>query len=323
MKLRNSSLTQKLMIGGKYLRNRMTGRPLLVTIEMTQFCNAGCDFCNCWKTEISPKLGDYVDIVKTLKPMVLALTGGEPMIRKDLPKIIREIKESSNWIYVYMVTNGSLLTEEKADELFDAGLDQLSISVNYLDTRLDEERKINGLYEKIADIVPKLTRRRNRNVIFNTVIMEGNLDQIPLIAERAHDWGAKVSFSCYTDFKNGNPHHLIQGGKMTELEAVIDRLIEMRPRYKNIANSEFYLRNVPEYFSNGGIKGCKAGTSFVQLTPDGDVRACPDFAPEVHYKDFGKKGIDNHGCTKCWYACRGEVEGALTVNRAMELLRWV
>mgnify|MGYP002037447236 CR=1 FL=1 len=75
------------MIAGRYLQNRLSGHPLLVTIEMTQYCNAGCDFCNCWKTEVSPKLGDYVDMVRTLRPLVLAMTGGEPMIRKDLPQV--------------------------------------------------------------------------------------------------------------------------------------------------------------------------------------------------------------------------------------------
>lgn len=310
------------MIAGKYIRNRMMGHPLLVTIEMTQYCNAGCDFCNCWKTEISPKLGDYVDMVRTLKPMVVAMTGGEPMIRKDLPKVIRDIKQNFRWIYIYMVTNGSLLTEEKAEELFDAGLDQLSISINYLDSRLDEERKLDGLYAHIAELVPKLTKVNHRNVLFNSVIMEGNLDQIPLIPVQAYEWGAKVSFSCYTDFKNGNGSHLISRDKMAELERVVDQLLQSRSKLHNITNSQYYLRRIPEYFKQGGISGCKAGKSFIQLTPDGQVRACPDFAPEVHYTAYREKGVDNHGCTKCWYACRGETEGSLSPGRVMELIRW-
>ena len=218
-----------------------------------------------------------------------------------------------------MVTNGSLLTEEKAEELFDAGLDQLSISMNYLDSRLDEERKLDGLYEHIAALAPRLTKE-NRNVLFNSVIMEENLDQVPLIPLQAYEWGAKVSFSCYTDFKNGNGAHLIDNGKMPELENVVDRLIDLRSKYHNITNSEYYLRKIPGYFKNGGISGCKAGKAFIQLTPDGQVRACPDFAPEVHYSDFS--GVDNRGCAKCWYACRGETEGSLTPRRVMELIKW-
>jgi MoaA/NifB/PqqE/SkfB family radical SAM enzyme len=310
------------MIATRYIQNRITGHPLLVTIEMTQHCNAGCDFCNCWKTELSPPLGDYVDMVRTLRPLVLALTGGEPMIRKDLPKIIREIKKSARWIYIYIVTNGSLLTEEKAEALFDAGLDQMSISINYLDRRLDEERKLEGLYEHIATLVPKLTRQQHRNVLFNTVIMEENLDQIPLIPVQAYEWGAKVSFSCYTDFKNGNGHHLISAEKMPELERVVENLIALRSRLHNITNSEYYLKRIPEYFRMGGIGGCKAGKTFIQLTPDGQVRVCPDFAPEIHYSAYHKHGLDNHGCTKCWYACRGETEGVLTPKRVMELIKW-
>jgi MoaA/NifB/PqqE/SkfB family radical SAM enzyme len=322
MKLHNLSWPQKMMLAGRYVRNRITGYPLMVTIEMTQYCNAGCDFCNCWRTDLSPPLGDYVDMVKTLKPLILGLTGGEPMIRKELPKIIMEIKNSTPWLYTYIVTNGSLLTEDKASALFEAGLDQLSISINYLDSRLDDERKLDGLYAHIADLIPKLTRVQHRNVLFNTVIMEGNLDQVALIPQQAYDWGAKVSFSCYTDFKNGNSKHLISENKMAILEDTVNELIKLRTSLRNITNSEYYLKRIPEYFQTGGIHGCQAGKSFIQLTPDGQVRACPDFAPEVHYRDFTEQGVENHGCTKCWYACRGETEGALTPKRVMELIKW-
>lgn len=322
MKLQHLSWSQKSMIALKYIQNRLAGNPLLVTIEMTQYCNARCDFCNCWKTEVSPHLGDYLGMVKTLNPLVLALTGGEPLIRKDLPDIVRQIKQNSRWIYVYTVTNGSLLTEEKAHQLWDAGLDQLSISLNYLGDKQDEERQLEGLYEHIATLVPRLIAGRVDNILFNTVIMEENLDQITAIAKQAYEWGAKVSYSCYTDFKNGNGLHLISPERRPELIRTVEELIVLRSKLRNITNSEYYLRRIPEYFTQGGIRGCKAGKSFVQLTPDGYVRACPDFAPECHYTEYHKHGVDNHGCTKCWYSCRGETEGALTPTRVAELIKW-
>lgn len=321
MKLQNLSWHQKMLIAGRYLRNRIFGYPLMVTIETTQYCNAGCDFCNCWRTDLSPPLGDPVDMISTLKPLILGLTGGEPLIRKDLPEVIHNIKQSTRWIYTYIVTNGSLLTEEKADRLFEAGLDQLSISINFLDDRLDEERKLDGLFAHVAELVPVLTKK-GYNILFNSVIMADNLDQISLIPKRAYDWGAKVSFSCYTDFKNGNDKHLIGPDRRADLDDTVDRLIKLRSQLRNITNSEYYLQRIPEYFRSGGIQGCKAGKSFIQLTPDGQVRACPDFAPEVHYSDFLDQGIDNRGCTKCWYACRGETESALTPKRVAELIRW-
>lgn len=55
----------------------------------------------------------------------MALTGGEPLIEKKLPRIIRNVKASHSFIYLHVITNGSLLTEKKAEVLYEAGLDQV------------------------------------------------------------------------------------------------------------------------------------------------------------------------------------------------------
>lgn len=319
MLLRKLSTRQKVLATTKYVRNRIAGRPMLVSIEMTKHCNAGCDFCDDWKTQHSPKLGDVVDMTRRLSPMVLALVGGEPLIEKRLPQILRDVKSSQGFIYIYIVTNGSLLTEARAEELFEAGLDQLSISLNYLDERQDAERKLPGLYAHIAALVPRLTAR-GRNVIANTVIMRDNLDQIVPIAMRTHAWGAKVSYSAYTDFKNGNRMHCFSAAELATLQSVVQQLVQHKKRVGNIANSRYYLDHLLPYFTQPeGIRGCTAGNRFVQLTPDGQVRRCPDFAPAVHYTEY--RGMEPTDCTRCWYACRGESEASLTMGRVTELLQ--
>lgn len=317
--MRKLTLREKVAATRKYMSNRVHRRPMLASIEMTKLCNAGCDFCDDWKTKHSPKLGDVVDMARHLNPMVLALTGGEPMLEKQLPRIVREVKASQSFIYLYMITNGSLLTEEKAEELFAAGLDQINISLNYLDTRQDDERQLPGLYARIAAIIPKLTAR-GRMLVANTVIMRENLDQIVAIAQRTREWGAKVSLSCYTDFKNGNRGHYFSPEQMTELEGVVGRLIAHKKRFGNITNSRFYLERIVPYYANGkGIPGCKAGNGFIQLTPDGQVRQCADFAPFVHYREY--RGMEPTPCTRCWYSCRGESEASLTLERVLEYWR--
>jgi len=319
MLIRKLSTRQKALATAKYVRNRIACRPMLVSIEMTKHCNAGCDFCDDWKTQHSPKLGDVVDMARRLSPMVLALTGGEPLIEKRLPQIIRDVKSSQGFIYIYIVTNGSLLTEARAEEMFEAGLDQLSISLNYLDERQDAERKLPGLYAHIAALVPRLTAR-GRNVIANTVIMRDNLEQIVPIAMRTHEWGAKVSYSAYTNFKNGTRTHHLSPQELLTLRSIVEELVRHKKRIGNITNSRFYLERLVPYFTRPeGILGCKSGNRFVQLTPDGLVRRCADFAPAVHYTEY--RGMEPTDCTRCWYACRGESEAALTMERVVELLQ--
>lgn len=291
---------------------------MLASIELTKFCNAGCDFCDDWKTKHSPKLGDVVDMVRRLNPMVLALTGGEPLLEKRLPRLIRDIKADQSFIYVYVVTNGSLLTEARAQEMFEAGLDQLSISLDYLDERQDHERKLRGLYERIATMIPRLTAR-GWTVVANTVIMRENLDEILALARRTHEWGAKISYSTYSDFKNGNRSHFLSAEEIATLRRIVADLVEHKRRIGNITNSRFYLERIVPYFTDpNGIAGCKAGNRFVQLTPDGQVRQCADFAPFVHYTEY--RGMEPTTCTRCWYACRGESEASLTLGRVAELI---
>jgi MoaA/NifB/PqqE/SkfB family radical SAM enzyme len=310
---------EKVRATAKYIGNRIHHRPMLVSIEMTKHCNAGCDFCDDWKTKHSPPLGDVVDMARRLNPMVLALTGGEPLLEKRLPEIVRAVKADQSFVFMYVVTNGSLLTEERALELFDAGLDQLSISLNYLDERQDAERKLPGLWRHISDLMPRLAAR-GHSVLTNTVIMRDNLDQIVPIARQTLAWGARVSYSCYTHFKNGNRTHYFTAAELEQVEEVVAQLVAHKKTHGNIANSRFYLQRIASYFRDpDGIQGCKAGNWFVQLTPDGQVRQCADFAPFVHYKEY--RGMDPTPCTRCWYACRGESEASLTFERVAELIQ--
>jgi len=318
MVIRKLTTRQKAAAVAKYVGNRIHHRPMLASIEMTKHCNAGCDFCDDWKTQHSPKLGDVVEMTRKLNPMVLSLTGGEPLIEKRIPQIIRDVKASQRFIYIYIVTNGSLLTEERADEMFDAGLDQLSISLNYLDPRQDEERKLPGLYAHLSELIPKITAR-GRTVVTNTVIMRDNLDQVVPIARQTQAWNAKVSYSCYTAFKNGNREHYLSPEELGRLRGIVAELVQHKKRAGNITNSRFYLERIVPYFEDPeGIQGCKAGNSFVQLTPDGQVRQCADFAPFVHYSEY--RGMTPTDCTRCWYACRGESEASLTMERVAELI---
>jgi hypothetical protein len=150
--------------------------------------------------------------------------------------------------------------------------------------------------------------------------MRDNLDQLVPIAQRTHQWGARVSYSCYTAFKNGNREHYLDAPTLDELRSIVRELVAHKRRVGNITNSRFYLERIVPYFTDpDGIRGCKAGNGFVQLTPDGQVRQCADFAPFVHYTEY--RGMEPTACTRCWYACRGESEASFSLERVAELIQ--
>lgn len=319
MVTRKMTASRKVKAVLKLVKTTALGRPRLVNLEVTKFCNARCDFCDYWKTKKSPSLNDYVEVIRKINPLVVSITGGEPLLRKDLPQVIRRIHESMFFVYITMVTHGQLLTVTKARELWDAGLDQLAISMNYLGEAHDRERGIPRLYDHLSKLIPQLPPTGLDNVHLNTVIMDDNLNVIPEIVRQAYEWGVKVSFSSYTSLKTGNTGHMVSPERMQELENLIEELKDLKRCLKNIVSSTYYLDHVPVYFRNGGVEGCRAGQKFIQVTPDGYLKACPEMPVTQHYTEYNR-WRHQQDCTNCWYGCRGESQVPVTVERIRELL---
>lgn len=312
--------TGQLLVGAlKYLNIRARRSVLHLNLEVTKHCNAKCDFCNYWHTRKEEKLDDYLPVIRRINPFVVSLTGGEPLLRKDITKIIRRLSSNFKLTYLCLVTNGSLLTVQKAKELWEAGLHQLSISLNYLGEKQDKERGIPGLYAHLSELIPQLPAIGIDNVALNTVIMRDNIDQVIGIAKQAHEWGVKVAYSCYCDAKTGNRSHWIASDELEQLRRTISDLLHLKPILGNISSSNYYLENVPIYFEKGFIKNCQAGKSFLQVTPNGYIKPCPELEPFCYYLDYeGQNQSVSCGC--CWYSCRGEIESPMNLKRLWELV---
>jgi len=303
-----------------YIRCFIRRRPNWVNIEVTKRCNAKCNFCGYWEEKNPPELADYTDIVKEFRPVVLSLSGGEPLIRKDLADIVRKARPYCH--YVAMVTNGILLTKERAAELFDAGLNQLSISLDFLDETHDQMRGVPGLFKKISTIAPELARE-GYNVVFNTIIMDTNIDHIIPLVKKAKEWGVAVSFSTYCHMKKDNKTHMIANDESyIKLTRIIKELKQMKRDLGNIKNSDYYLDRVPQFVAQGAIPDCKAGTRWVQVTPDGFLQPCSELPRFCSAMEYSRDKVPMITCDKCWFACRGEAEANFfDPRRLIELIR--
>jgi len=303
----------------KFLYNRAVGRPTLVNLEVTKLCNAGCDFCDYWQTRHEVRLSDYSDIIRRINPVVVMLTGGEPMLRKDLLDIIGQVKSTSTYVYVGMITKGDLLDVEKARAFFDAGLNQISISLDFLDERHDASRGIPGLWKHLSDLIPRLGRLHKGVVALNTIIMEDNLDEVVDFARRAKDWGVKVGYSSYCSLKTNNETHFVRE-RVDRVREVVGELIEFKRRNPGVVTTtEYYLRQIPYYFEHGGVPGCRAGINMVTVTPSGHIKRCSEMPVVAHGSEYRPGLFDETSCTSCWYSCRGETEAPVTVRRALEV----
>src|SRR6516164_3318558 len=93
----------------------------------------------------------FVRVAVTLGVTKLRITGGEPLVRKDLPKLIKRLAAIPGIRDLAMTTNGVLLTQH-AQSLHDAGLRRLNVHLDTLDrdrfrqiTRVDLPRVLDGI----------------------------------------------------------------------------------------------------------------------------------------------------------------------------------
>lgn len=306
----------------KYAWLKARRRPVLVHFEVTQRCNARCGFCDYWKTPASAKAEEvksFADAARFFNPMLVTFTGGEPLLRRDLEDLVAAVARAIRLKYVTLITHGGMLTPERGQSLWDAGVNQFNISLDYLDARHDQARGIPGLVDKIFASVEAMRARGIDNVRFNTVIKDDNLDQILPIVRRAESMGCGVNLSVYTDSKNGNQRHLVRDEQCASVDALVAELLAFKRKRRGVVtNSDYYIEQIPRYVRGEMTEPCRSGIDTIHVSPTGGVRRCPDFPTDFHWSEFRTyKPID---CNACYYACRGEAQAPLRLSRVADVM---
>ncbi|UCF36385.1 MAG: radical SAM protein [Acidobacteriota bacterium] len=283
--------------------------PLAVSFELTHSCTCNCLHCD--HGGLKPReeqitAEDYRKLERKLKPILLQLSGGEPLLRPDFFDIVDAVKEDSGMPYLIVVSNASRLTEEIYLKALDHGVNQFSISLDFPDERHDEFRKFKGLYNHLSDLIPKLTRHGHNNIVMNTAITRWNLPYLEGCYEKAKEWGANISFSAYSAERTKNQEYNISAPEDLELlRKSIDRLLEIKSSNGRIVNSDWTLTGTYEFFKNGGAPGCKAGERYMVVNPDGTMRPCSMF--DLKFKsreEMVEQFVKGNTCGSCYVSIR-------------------
>jgi len=138
------------------------GRPLLnLRVAITKKCNLRCSYCHGEGEESPTRLSDIGmtagEIARIAKIAVdlgitrMKLTGGEPLMRKDVVEIVKKVASISGLTDLSMTTNGTLL-EPLADNLHENGLKRVNVSLPALDRNVfhkltggDVQNAVNGI----------------------------------------------------------------------------------------------------------------------------------------------------------------------------------
>jgi len=294
----------------------LTDRPLVVSFEVTHSCTADCWHCD--KGGIKPdpagllQAADYRRLRAQLKPMAVQLSGGEPLLRKDLEDIVRAVKEPSGLPYTILVTNGRLFTEEKYLALRALGVNQFSISLDFPDERHDEFRRSPGLYAHLSKLVPTLAARGFDDVALNTAITRENLPSLRAIYDRAKQWGVSISYSAYTPLRTRSMDHYIRSADdLALLRRTLDDLLTLKAQNGRIANSSWTLSGIHDFFLHGTIPGCKAGRRFMVVTPTGGLRACSMFDETyASHQEILDEWVPKNECGGCYVSIRSYLDAS-------------
>ena len=193
------------------------GRPLRdLRVSVTDRCNFRCRYCMprerfgkehnfLPKSEILSyeEIQKFVLACKPLGLRKVRITGGEPLLRKDLPKLVRYISDLG--LEVALTTNGSFLKREAA-RLAEAGLDRVTISLDAVDQELHS--RITDSNVTVADILDGIHEAISRGlgpVKVNCVVQRGvNESQIPKLVRQFRGTGAIVRFIEFMDVGGTN-----------------------------------------------------------------------------------------------------------------------
>jgi len=276
--LRKVPLADSLRIIGRGSSNWLADRPIVVSFEVTDACTCWCKHCDHGGPRDESrnlKPAGYRRYMEALRPCVVQVSGGEPLMRDDVVEIVRTIKNGSTVPYTILVSNWSLMTEEKYLALRAAGIDQFSVSLDFPDRRHDDFRVYPGLYSHLEDLIPRLAKLGHDDIVLNSCITTENLGEIEAIADKAREWGVNLCYSAYSARRTGCRDYFPSSPEqLAELSARLDRVEKRRDATNWIVNSASTLAATRQYFANGGTPGCKAGLRFLVVTADGALQPC-------------------------------------------------
>ena len=271
-------LTESVGIIARGSLNWFANRPIVVSFEVTDSCTCYCKHCDHGGPRDNSrdlKPADYRRYMDVLRPAVVQVSGGEPLMRQELTDIVRNIKNPSGIPYTILVSNWSLMTRERYIELRDAGVNQFSVSLDFPDERHDEFRQCPGLYRHLSEIMPELGALGYDDIVLNNCITSENVGYVNAVADKAREWGVNVSYSAYTSRRTGCCDYFLTSPE--QLATLRQQLSGIKSRMNNtrwVANSESTLNATQRYFENGKSPGCKAGLRFLVVTSDGSLQPC-------------------------------------------------
>lgn len=190
------------------------GRPLKsLRLSVTDRCNLRCAYCmpeedyvwlpreNILTFEEMAALTGYFSDVGVEK---VRLTGGEPLLRRDLPRLIRLLLQNRRITEIALTTNGILLADQ-VHALYEAGLHRITVSLDTLRPERFRRLTRRDEYARVLEGIESVGRAGFTTLKLDTVAIRGfNDDELIALIEFGKHYQAEVRFIEYMDVGGAN-----------------------------------------------------------------------------------------------------------------------
>ncbi len=276
-------------------------QPYVISWNLTYRCNLTCEHCYLDagpRPEVHtdafadrrelPTAGclRVIDEVAAFAPeCLLILTGGEPLLRRDIIDIVRYAASKGLWVVIG--TNGVRITQNLAEILQREGARGMSLSLDALDAeRHDAFRGVRGAWQNTVDGAGILARARLPFIV-QTTVARHNVGELGALAEFAAAVLGATVWNLYFLVPTGRGAH-VSDLDAADYDRVLAELFTIQRKFAgrmlvNAKCAPHYVRVLAEQDPTspflksyaGGAGGCPAGTHYLGIRPNGDVTPCP------------------------------------------------
>jgi len=277
----------------------------MVAWELTRSCNLACRHCRA-----SSEYGPYPDELSTdeclrilddiasfSRPIII-LTGGEPLLRKDIFEIAEYGKAKG--LTIVMASNGTMLNDENIKRIIASGIRRISVSLDGPDEAShDNLRQVPGAFKMAIEGIEK-AKKAGLEFQVNTTITTRNIKLLPEIINLAKALGAKAHH-IFLLVPTGRAKEMINEELSTsEYEETLKLLVQEKTRSSleiKITCAPHFNRILLEASSESAPslrgRGCMGGVSFCFISHLGDLQPCG-------YLEIKCGNIREQGFKKIW-----------------------
>lgn len=275
-------------------------RPYTLVAELTYRCPLKCLYCSnpvafhAMREELTTaQWCQTFSHASELGVVQVHLSGGEPLVRKDLPSLIRHARDCD--LYTNLITSGTLLSEDNLKEFRDCGLEHIQLSLQ--DTDRQQAELVAGVksYDKKLEVA-RLITHLGYPLTINVVLHHLNIERVPELISQAAELGAQrleLANTQYYAWAFENRRTLLPPiEKYQQAEATAR---EARQKYAGKMEIAFvkidYYEDTPKACSGGWAR------NYMCITPTGEVLPC-HAAQAIESLQF--ESVKNRSLTEIW-----------------------